>query len=514
MNLGKKTLAIFTNVLDEEVLSIQLGKKTVFVSALKLVSHEESEEELSTVLQSALDTLYNRLASSVIILTCLSKGVMATYLIVASSDKDECLYERDVAAGVIEALSNGAILASKTRSKDLVKALTRCLEGETGFFTDMLSSRNNDRIVPCMHKVGIMYSSPSIDIREIEELSSVFSKGRIRVGRIVGAEDIVVALTDEHVFRHVAIVGTTGSGKSTTASVIATEAARNGYAVIIVDWHGEYASLLTPVRDIEILYTNPLEQRIPRYMNFEEIVSRDPLAFIEILETGLELTPAQVHVLEEALNVLRARKIKGYVIDLVVDVVQSSPASARWYTESREALIRKLKPLTSQYLSIRWSRCEFVDLKNNSIVIFDVSGISNIRVRKVLSSLLIRSLGLSAQYNLAPKPILVIVDEAHNIFEKENPICSMIAEVRKWSMGFVVISQAPSMLAPIVMKNTNTKIIHALKSSQDVNIVLSNIVSPQKMIRDISMLKPGEAYVLVPEIAKPVKIKVDTSLLS
>jgi len=515
LNLVKKTLAAVLEPVDDEILVMQLGKRVLFLSGTKLTSRdEEGNEDLSMFLQNALNTLYNRLSSNIVIITCLSRESMATYLIISSKDREACMYERDVAIGVIEALSNGVIRASRIRSTELMRALVNCVSGKTNSLIRTIFVDNNENCVLHLHRIGITYSAQSIDISEIDELSSVFSRGKIRIGRVIGAEHLVAALTDDHIFRHIAIVGTTGSGKSTTASVIATEAARNGYAVLIIDWHGEYAELLSHVNDVGIIYSNPLKGRMPKYMNFDDVISRDPLAFIEILEAGLELTPAQVHVLEEALNIVRSRKIRGYIIDLIVDIVQSSSASARWYAESREALIRKLKPLTSQYLSIKWNSCEFLDLRNGSILVFDVSSISNIRVRKVLSSLLIRSLGLSAQYGLVPRPIVVIVDEAHNIFERNNPVCSLIAEVRKWRVGFVVISQAPSMLSPIVIKNTNTKIVHALKSSQDISAVLANVVSTQKMVKEISMLRPGEAYISIPEIAKPIKIRVDVSLLS
>ncbi len=444
-------------------------------------------------------------------LSCVSRTTASTYILLASSDDAESVYERDVAAGIIEALTNGCIEAKYVSSKELMKFINTCFSINSSPLA--LTLQKKDEVVLEMHRVGFEPTPTKLSIDELEHVSTVFSHGKIRLGPVVGSEEIIAKLSEDHVYRHIVIVGATGSGKSTTAAVIAVEAARAGFKVLIVDWHGEYHSILSSVDEIPIVYTNPLNSIVPKHMNFTDIVSKEPLAFIEILEAGLELTPAQVHILEDALNVIKGKNLKGYIIDLIVDIVQASSTSARWYTESREALLRKLKPLTSQYLAINWTKCEYVDLTPGSVTIFDVSSIPNVRVRKILTSLLIRSLALDAQYSQNPTPLLVVVDEAHNVFENENPVSMLIAEVRKWNFGFALISQAPSMLAPIVLKNANTKIIHALKTTHDVNAVLSNTILERDVVKEITSLKPGEAYLSIPEIEKPVRIKIDISLI-
>jgi len=244
-------------------------------------------------------------------------------------------------------------------------------------------------------------------------------------------------------------------------------------------------------------------------LSLEDLIKREPLSFIEILENSLELTPPQAHILEDAVNLL-AQKFtgQGYCIDLIIDIIQNSAATARWFTESREALLRKLKPLSSSYLNIQWSKLSRIKIEKGKIYIFDVSAISNTRVRRIIASLLIRSIILNAQYNNIVKPIMLVVDEAHNIFHSENPLSTLIAEVRKWSLGFTIITQAPSMLSPVVIKNTNTKIIHALKTTSDINTVISSSILKKEHKKLVLSLKPGEALLVIPEVVEPILIKI------
>ncbi|HKP52996.1 MAG TPA: ATP-binding protein [Chloroflexia bacterium] len=80
--------------------------------------------------------------------------------------------------------------------------------------------------------------------------------GDLRVGLVVGHEKIVVGVpkADKSVLpRHTGIMGTTGSGKSTTVARLISEAQANGYAVIVLDVEGEYTQVSEPTADARML---------------------------------------------------------------------------------------------------------------------------------------------------------------------------------------------------------------------------------------------------------------------
>ena len=100
--------------------------------------------------------------------------------------------------------------------------------------------------------------------------------------------------------RHCIIVGTTGSGKTTTASTIATQLSKYG-AVIIMDWYGEYSSLLSNVEIIEPNSSVP----IPIPSDVDDIVT--------IFEEVLELSSAQAYILQRVVDAYKPRTLSELI---------------------------------------------------------------------------------------------------------------------------------------------------------------------------------------------------------
>ena len=82
-----------------------------------------------------------------------------------------------------------------------------------------------------------------------DQLKSVFpppDETHVRVGRLAAAEDVPVSLeASRFVVRHAAIVGSTGSGKTSAVSSLLQNFVKGGWQaanIVVVDPHGEYAS--------------------------------------------------------------------------------------------------------------------------------------------------------------------------------------------------------------------------------------------------------------------------------
>lgn len=97
-------------------------------------------------------------------------------------------------------------------------------------------------------------NSPVFAISE-EETSQILglqAEEPIELGYAVGFQNLPVQLparSKSVLPRHLAILGTTGGGKSTTVSGLIAEFSRNGVATIVVDTEGEYTEIAMPTAD-------------------------------------------------------------------------------------------------------------------------------------------------------------------------------------------------------------------------------------------------------------------------
>jgi uncharacterized protein len=77
--------------------------------------------------------------------------------------------------------------------------------------------------------------------------------GNLRLGVALGDEELDIGVPSDRksvLPRHVAVLGTTGGGKSTTIGTLVSEAQRAGIAVVLLDTEGEYVHLAEPSDDV------------------------------------------------------------------------------------------------------------------------------------------------------------------------------------------------------------------------------------------------------------------------
>jgi hypothetical protein len=80
--------------------------------------------------------------------------------------------------------------------------------------------------------------------------------GDLRLGRAVGYPEITVGFRSSekhHVPRHTLVVGTTGSGKSTSIAGLIEKLAAAGFCVLVIDVEGEYTTINQPAESSKIV---------------------------------------------------------------------------------------------------------------------------------------------------------------------------------------------------------------------------------------------------------------------
>jgi hypothetical protein len=99
-------------------------------------------------------------------------------------------------------------------------------------------------------------NSPVFSVSQEETAQKLKTAGEITVGKAVGYDNLSVGLTatrKDVYFRHVGVLGTTGSGKSTDVSQQMAQLNREKVAVVIFDTEGEYTHVMHPTEDPSML---------------------------------------------------------------------------------------------------------------------------------------------------------------------------------------------------------------------------------------------------------------------
>ena len=99
-------------------------------------------------------------------------------------------------------------------------------------------------------------NSPVFVLGSAEKAEILHVNGTMLLGVAAGDEAIDVKIAGDRksvLPRHTGILGTTGGGKSTTVSRLVAEAARDNYAVILLDTEGEYTQINEPTTDPTML---------------------------------------------------------------------------------------------------------------------------------------------------------------------------------------------------------------------------------------------------------------------
>ena len=124
---------------------------------------------------------------------------------------------------------------------------------------------------------------------------------------------------------------------------------------------------------------------------------------------------------------------------------------------------------------------------------------------------------------------VLVIEEAHRLLKNVqterihemlgNPkgkavesFCNLIAEMRSYGQGVIVAEQIPTKIAPDVIKNTNTKVIHRLVSLDDQIAVGTGLGLEEEECRYLNQLSAGTALAHKEGMSKPVEITVFNKL--
>ncbi len=383
-----------------------------------------------------------------------------------------------------------------------------------------------------------------IFVATVGELSRIYNrpdKPSIHVGSLSQASGMPVYLmTNELLGKHFAVLGTTGSGKSCSVTVLLQailDVAPSGH-IILLDPHNEYSKAF----GIKAEVIDPTTLNLPHWLlNFQESVE----LFVGKSEFA---ATSQTNILKEAiLSARRSFCTAGIEVDsITVDtpvpyklgaVLASIEEQAAVLTaakkESHEKIINKIKSMQAdkrfsflvrpdidvtdglvdiikQYLRI--------PVSDKPISIIDLSGVPS-DVVDVVVSVLCRMVFDFAVWSPRPVkvPILLVCEEAHRYaprsdeaaFQPTKQALARIAkEGRKYGVSLGLVSQRPSELAETILSQCNTLIALRMSNEQDQRFVQRALPDAvRSLIDSLPTLRAQEALIVGEGTAVPVRVR-------
>lgn len=338
--------------------------------------------------------------------------------------------------------------------------------------------------------------------------------------------------------QHIFISGVTGAGKTTTCQQILLN---SGLPFLVIEpAKTEYRGLYELDNEIQF-YTLGNEQVSPFRFNPFELLPNEQLAgHIDILKaTFAAVFPMEAsmpYLIEEA--IVRSYESKGWdihtsknflfetpfncngqafpimseMLEQLKAVIESKGFGADLQQKYEGSLISRLDNLTvgskGRMLNTRVS-LDVSALLDQKVVI-ELDELKDEQDKALMMGLLIGRVAEAVKQRHKVKKDfkhLTLIEEAHRLLEKPQGFedgakklgvslfANLLAEVRKYGEGLIIADQIPNKLAPEVLKNTNTKIIHRLFAADDRHAMGETVGLTEEQINFLPMLKAGETIV-------------------
>ncbi len=361
----------------------------------------------------------------------------------------------------------------------------------------------------------------------------------------------VVLDVKELVSTHLAIIASTGAGKSYLASVIIEELMRpyNRAAVLIVDPHGEYGTLQEIANQSEFGVPEddgtPAKRR-PRYHAQARVFLHDQvkvrlstltLGDLRYLLPGL--TDKQNHFLSRAFESVRTSKkgqpwsaaeLKKAVVDVAHDKNEesgddsgnSTVAALSWKIDERlERNNFVFDPF--QHLELREilrpGQCtvlqlDEVDERDQQVIVATL-------LRRIYNARLETERGKAqpGDEKHLPYPVFILLEEAHHFAPHGGEAVTtgvlkqVLAEGRKFGVGMGLISQRPGKLDPDVLSQCLTQCIMRIVNEVDQKSVATAVEGVGRdLLENLPALSKGQVIVAGSAVNTPVICRVRARL--
>lgn len=377
--------------------------------------------------------------------------------------------------------------------------------------------------------------------RNVATFEEPETAGAIAIGHVFHMhreEPTPVPLDLDSLAGHTFVTGSTGSGKSNAVYRILELACKHDVGFLIVEpAKGEYKDAFGNDPDVSVFRTNPA---------YAPMLRLDPFSFpegvhvlehldrlVEIFNVCWPMYAAMPAVLKDAVE--RSYEDCGWdlttstnpygeglypsfsdVARNVREVIDASEYDAENKGAYKGSLLTRLNSLRNGINGMIFTSNEVpAQVLFDGRTIVDLSRVGSGETKALLMGVLVLKLqewrmsqGIPSNARLRH---LTVLEEAHNLLRRTSPnqeqeggnlagksvemLSNAIAEMRTYGEGFVIADQAPGLLDPPAIRNTNTKVVLRLPESGDRELVGGAEALNETQIKELARLPRGVAAV-------------------
>jgi len=465
---------------------------------------------------------------------------------IAALDSDPVAASAGQVGSQIKMRVGAAWLIANIRSLRLVEGSNDQITAQV----DFLGEGDEEKLTGKLYKFrrGVTrYPTPGCRVHpvttaDLKQIYAADDRASIDIGTVYPTKDIRAALyIDAMLGKHFALLGSTGTGKSTSAALILhriCELAPQGH-IVMVDPHGEYSAAF---KDNGAIFDVSNLQMPYWLMNFEEHcevfvtsdgsdsqIDADILAKCLLMaraksRLGQEISKLTVdapipYLLSDLTNLIQLEmgkmdragdtapylRLKTKIDEIKADPRYSFMFSGMLVADTMAGFIQRIFRMPGE---------------GKPISIIDVSGVPS-EITSVVVAVLSRMVFDYAIWSRgeAQRPILLVCEEAHRYVPNERNsdsssvgrILSRIAkEGRKYGISLGLITQRPSDLAEGVLSQLGTIISMRLNNDRDQAYVRAAMPEGARGFLDsIPALRNRECIICGEGVAIPIRVSFD-----
>ena len=376
----------------------------------------------------------------------------------------------------------------------------------------------------------------------------------------------VLRVPDQTLNRHGFIGGATGSGKSQTTRGILEQLARAERPVpwlVVEPAKAEYASMsgrLGPERPVLVI--RPGEPDVPpACLNPLEPAAGFPLQSHADLVRALFLAAFEAH---EPFPQVLSRAVTECYQAAGWDLVTGEPRprhKPKFLVEAADEVVRLRYPTLADLQTTARGVVEsigygkevaadvrgFVDVRIGSLregrpgrffegghpldveallagnVVLELESLTNDQDKAFLMGAVLIRIVEHLRVRQSSAPVrglrhLLVIEEAHRLLKniQEGPAAaavelfsSLLAEIRAYGEGVLVVEQIPSKILPDVLKNTALKVMHRLPGADDRAAMGATMNLRPEQSEAVVAFPPGMAAVTIDDVDRPLLVAMD-----